>query len=160
MTPNPTSTSRFVMLAVGGLALVAAGASGMYVYLRQTEPGVQSQAQPVVTPVAPASGEITITLTPEAVTRAGIRTARPTLGQLASTVTVPGIGQVRGDVAWGGNWFFIVRDHGQELTAANVGRLTEVSLRIRAAVWERAATSCGARSAVRATRSHRSPPPG
>jgi 4-hydroxyproline epimerase len=27
-------------------------------------------------------------------------------------VSVPGYGKVRGDVAWGGNWFFLARDHG------------------------------------------------
>src|SRR5882724_13626163 len=26
-------------------------------------------------------------------------------------VEVPGYGEVRGDIAWGGNWFFLVRDH-------------------------------------------------
>ena len=29
-------------------------------------------------------------------------------------VEVPGIGEVRGDVAWGGNWFFLVEGHGLE----------------------------------------------
>src|SRR5262249_49992541 len=29
-------------------------------------------------------------------------------------VDVDGIGTVRGDIAWGGNWFFLVGDHGQE----------------------------------------------
>lgn len=35
----------------------------------------------------------------------------------ARAVTVEGerIGSVTGDVAWGGNWFFLVNDHGQEL---------------------------------------------
>src|SRR5881227_603161 len=34
-------------------------------------------------------------------------------------------GSVTGDVAWGGNWFFLVGEHGQELELANVERLTE-----------------------------------
>ena len=29
------------------------------------------------------------------------------------TVQVEGLGPVTGDVAWGGNWFFLVNDHGQ-----------------------------------------------
>jgi 4-hydroxyproline epimerase len=30
-------------------------------------------------------------------------------------VHVPGVGQVRGDVAWGGNWFFLVSQHEQSI---------------------------------------------
>jgi 4-hydroxyproline epimerase len=53
-------------------------------------------------------------------------------------VDVPGIGFVRGDVAWGGNWFFIVHQgHGQELTLANAGRLTDVASRVRGALVAR-----------------------
>ena len=33
----------------------------------------------------------------------------------AVTVDVPGYGPLTGDVAWGGNWFFLVADHGREL---------------------------------------------
>jgi 4-hydroxyproline epimerase len=51
-------------------------------------------------------------------------------------IEVPGIGKVTGDVAWGGNWFFLVRDHGESLELGRVGRLTEVTLRIRAALRE------------------------
>lgn len=39
--------------------------------------------------------------------------------------------QVVGDVAWGGNWFFLVNDHGEDLRLANVERLTTVSWAIR-----------------------------
>jgi 4-hydroxyproline epimerase len=49
-------------------------------------------------------------------------------------VDVRGIGQVTGDVAWGGNWFFLVRDHNESLELSRVGRLTEITLRIRAAL--------------------------
>jgi 4-hydroxyproline epimerase len=40
-------------------------------------------------------------------------------------------GPVTGDVAWGGNWFFLVSDHGQELQLANVARLTAFTEAIR-----------------------------
>ncbi len=49
-------------------------------------------------------------------------------------VDVPGVGLVHGDVAWGGNWFFLVKDHGEALAATNIRRLLEVSGRIREAV--------------------------
>lgn len=51
-------------------------------------------------------------------------------------VEVPGHGPVRGDVAWGGNWFFLVKEHGEALGLAHVARLSELTLRIRAAVNE------------------------
>lgn len=38
---------------------------------------------------------------------------------------------VVGDVAWGGNWFFLVNDHGERLELANVERLTALSWAIR-----------------------------
>ena len=52
----------------------------------------------------------------------------------AVTVQVPGLGPVTGDVAWGGNWFFLVEQHGQNLTLANVEALTEYCWRVRQAV--------------------------
>ena len=49
-------------------------------------------------------------------------------------VDVPGVGPITGDVAWGGNWFFLVEEHGQSLELANVEQLTDLSWRIRQAV--------------------------
>ena len=51
-----------------------------------------------------------------------------------AVVEVSGGGQIRGDVAWGGNWFFLVEEHGEELVLTNVDRLTDLSWRIRQAV--------------------------
>ena len=52
----------------------------------------------------------------------------------AVRVEVPGLGPVTGDVAWGGNWFFLVSQHGQELAPSNVAALMDVSRRIRDAL--------------------------
>jgi len=49
-------------------------------------------------------------------------------------VTVPGLKTYVGDVAWGGNWFFLVQDHGETLRVDNVERLTDVTWRIRQAL--------------------------
>lgn len=49
-------------------------------------------------------------------------------------VYVEGIGAVAGDVAWGGNWFFLVQDHGEEIALGHVGRLTNLSWSIRRAL--------------------------
>ncbi|HJT28991.1 MAG TPA: proline racemase family protein [Pyrinomonadaceae bacterium] len=50
------------------------------------------------------------------------------------TIDVPGVGPVRGDVAWGGNWFFLVNEHSQELEFDNIDRLLEFTLRVREAL--------------------------
>ncbi|HEY4424976.1 MAG TPA: proline racemase family protein [Pyrinomonadaceae bacterium] len=50
------------------------------------------------------------------------------------TIEVPGFGPVRGDVAWGGNWFFLVNEHRQELEFDNIDRLLEFTLRVREAL--------------------------
>jgi 4-hydroxyproline epimerase len=52
----------------------------------------------------------------------------------AVSVKVPGIGPVVGDVAWSGNWFFLIEKHGQELTLPNVDALTDYCWRVRQAV--------------------------
>lgn len=49
-------------------------------------------------------------------------------------VEVEGIGKVIGDIAWGGNWFFLINEHGQELNVTNVESLTEYTWRIRQAL--------------------------
>ena len=46
-------------------------------------------------------------------------------------VTIPDIGVVSGDVAWGGNWFYLVNNLHLELTLAHVEKLTEISWAIR-----------------------------
>jgi 4-hydroxyproline epimerase len=49
-------------------------------------------------------------------------------------VEVPGIGRIHGDIAWGGNWFFLIGDHGQELSLTRVEELTDYTWRVRQAL--------------------------
>lgn len=49
-------------------------------------------------------------------------------------VEVPGYGTAHGDVAWGGNWFFLVSDHGQRVAPDNIARLTQFSSALREAL--------------------------
>lgn len=49
-------------------------------------------------------------------------------------VSVPEMGTVCGDIAWGGNWFFLVSEHGQRIEADNVDTLTQVCLQIKRAL--------------------------
>ena len=44
---------------------------------------------------------------------------------------IPGLGTATGDVAWGGNWFFITEDHGKALELSRVDELTEFAKRLR-----------------------------
>ncbi len=46
-------------------------------------------------------------------------------------VDVPGLGRVRGDVAWGGNWFFLTELASPRVELANVAALTRVAEAIR-----------------------------
>jgi 4-hydroxyproline epimerase len=51
------------------------------------------------------------------------------------TVEVPGAGAVRGDIAWGGNWFFLVEGRADlALELANVEALTDFTWRVRQAL--------------------------
>lgn len=50
------------------------------------------------------------------------------------TVRVPGMGEVTGDVAWGGNWFFLVTSLKPEVSLANVESLTASAWAVRKAV--------------------------
>jgi 4-hydroxyproline epimerase len=60
-------------------------------------------------------------------------------------VSVLGIGEVIGDVAWGGNWFFLVSEHGQDLSLSRVGELTDFTWRIRRALEDHGITGDGGR---------------
>ena len=49
-------------------------------------------------------------------------------------VEVENHGPVTGQIAWGGNWFFLVEDHDQEIDGSKIGELTAFSKRIRQAL--------------------------
>jgi 4-hydroxyproline epimerase len=58
-------------------------------------------------------------------------------------VDVPGLGRITGDVAWGGNWFFLVSDYAGSLDISNVGTLTDHAARIGAALEVQRITGAG-----------------
>jgi proline racemase len=49
-------------------------------------------------------------------------------------VEVPGLGEIGGDVAWGGNWFFLTELPEPALELENLTALTDVTTRIRRAL--------------------------
>jgi 4-hydroxyproline epimerase len=50
------------------------------------------------------------------------------------TVQIPSYGPITGDIAWGGNWFFLVREHGFALNIEQVETLTDFTWEIRRAL--------------------------
>lgn len=59
------------------------------------------------------------------------------------TVDVPGHGPVTGDVAWGGNWFFVCEDHGQPLALARAPALSGFCERVKQALVRAGITGAG-----------------
>jgi 4-hydroxyproline epimerase len=51
-------------------------------------------------------------------------------------IALPGAGEVRGDVAWGGNWFFLADAGAVEISLGNLETLTRLAARLRRAVNE------------------------
>jgi 4-hydroxyproline epimerase len=112
---------------VGYLGMCGHGTIGLITtlaHLGRIGPGEHRLETPVgvITAILHDTGEVTVANVPS------WRAHRQT------SVTVPGFGPVTGDVAWGGNWFFLIEHHGQELSLANVERLTEFCWRVRQAV--------------------------
>jgi 4-hydroxyproline epimerase len=56
--------------------------------------------------------------------------------RLASGVKldIPGYGEVIGDVAWGGNWFYLVEARGVAVSADNAAALTSFAIQVRRAL--------------------------
>ncbi len=61
----------------------------------------------------------------------------------AVSIHVNGHGTVAGDVAWGGNWFFLVGDHGLALRHDNVDALTAYAVAVRQALEAKGVTGEG-----------------
>ncbi|WKD48141.1 proline racemase family protein [Microbulbifer spongiae] len=51
-------------------------------------------------------------------------------------VYVDGFGRFIGDIAWGGNWFFLISEHGQFISQENTDHLTDFCWRVRQALRE------------------------
>ncbi len=117
---------------VGYLGMCGHGTIGLIAslaHLGKIRPGVHRIETPVgiVTTTLHPSGEVTVENVPSFRSAASV------------AVTVPGHGTVHGDIAWGGNWFYLVESHGpgnqgRTLTLANVDQLTEFTWAIRQAL--------------------------
>jgi 4-hydroxyproline epimerase len=112
---------------VGYLHMCVHGTMGLVVtlaHLGRIPPGKHRIDTVVgtVTATLHEEGRVTISNVPSYRTAQGV------------AVNVEGVGTITGDVAWGGNWFFLVNDHGEAIRPDNVERLTKVAWRIRQAL--------------------------
>jgi len=121
---------------VGYLGMCGHGTIGLVAtlsYLKRIAPGEHRIETPVgtISAVLHPNGEVTVN---------NVASYR-----LASNleVNVPGYGVVCGDVAWGGNWFFLVRQHSMELALKNIEDLTNFTWKIRLALREQGITGAG-----------------
>jgi len=112
---------------VGYLGMCGHGTIGLVAtlaHMRRIAPGEHRVETPVGTVGATLheSGEVTLNNV------ASYRSAADI------AVRVAGYGVVRGDIAWGGNWFFLVRHHELELSLSNLEQLTAFTWAIRQAL--------------------------
>ena len=56
------------------------------------------------------------------------------------TVDVPEVGMVTGDIAWGGNWFFLCKTSPFPINLDNERFLTDAALRVQNALWNQGIT--------------------
>ena len=112
---------------VGYLNMCGHGTIGVVatlVHLKRIQPGEHRLETPV--------GTVDTTLHVDGrVSVANVQSYRKAKGV---SIKVEGLGKVTGDVAWGGNWFFLVEEHPFKLDLANVEQLTEATWRMRQAI--------------------------
>jgi len=112
---------------IGYIGMCGHGTIGLVAtlsHLGRIRPGAHRIETPVgiVTATLHENGEVTVENVASWRERKGV------------TVDVPGHGPVTGDIAWGGNWFFLVEQHGQDVALAKAEALAEFSWRVRRAV--------------------------
>lgn len=121
---------------VGYLGMCGHGTIGVMTtlaHLGRIKPGLHKIETPVgiVHATLHDDGTVTVDNVPSYRYRAGVE------------VSVPGYGQVTGDIAWGGNWFFLVGDAPCELTAKNRTELIAAATAIRNALHASGITGSG-----------------
>jgi len=115
---------------VGYLGMCVHGTIGLVVtlaYLGKIKVGDHRIETPVglVTATLHETGEVTVVNVPSYREKSKV------------PVEVPGHGTIHGDIAWGGNWFFLVSDHGKQIVHSKIDELTEFSWAIRQELQKR-----------------------
>lgn len=134
---DPTCAAGVIFFNnVGYLGMCGHGTIGVVAtlsFMKRIAPGEHRIETPVgtVSAVLHANGDVTVN---------NVASYR-----LAANVEVdaPPYGKVNGDVAWGGNWFFLVREHRLELSLKNIENLTNFTWAIRLALRRQGITGAG-----------------
>lgn len=113
------------MCGHGTIGLVATLA-----HMGRIQPGVHSIETPV--------GTVQATLHPDRTVSVRNVPAWRHAKQVA--VDVPGYGVAHGDIAYGGNWFFLMNDHGQRVASDNIAALMAYSCAVSAALADQGIT--------------------
>lgn len=109
---------------VGYLGMCGHGTIGLVAtlaHLGKLEPGTHKIDTPV--------GVVAATLHSDG--RVSIENVASYRTEKAVALTLPSGQTVTGDLAWGGNWFFLCADHEEDIHADNVERLTALAWEIR-----------------------------
>jgi 4-hydroxyproline epimerase len=121
---------------VGFLGMCGHGTIGLITtlsHMGRIQPGEHRIETPVgtVTSILHTDGAVTVNNVPS------YRTAEKV------PIDIPGFGKVHGDIAWGGNWFFLIEDHKQDLSLHNVEALTNFTWAVRRALVSNGITGTG-----------------
>jgi 4-hydroxyproline epimerase len=140
LTPPLSSDSAAAVIFfnnVGYLGMCGHGTIGLVVtlaHLGRIQPGAHRIETPVgtVTATLHDNGEVSVANVPSYRHAANV------------AVTVPNLGIVKGDIAWGGNWFFLINNseegHDQHLALDNIEALTDFTWRVRQALTQQGIT--------------------
>jgi 4-hydroxyproline epimerase len=125
---DPTCAAAVIFFNnIGYLNMCGHGTIGLVVtlaHLGRIRPG----SHRIQTPV----GVVTTTLHDDgSVSVANVPSYRK---QKSLQIQVPQLGSIQGDIAWGGNWFYLIEHHDQALDLSRVDALTDFTWRIRQAI--------------------------
>ncbi|MHC8351461.1 4-hydroxyproline epimerase [Pseudomonas sp. RT4P38] len=107
------------MCGHGTIGLVASLA-----HLGKIRPGVHSIETPVGTVQATLHEDHSVS----------VRNVPAYRYRKALALQVPGVGKVVGDIAWGGNWFFLIAEHGLDIAGDNLEALTAYTFAVQQAL--------------------------
>jgi 4-hydroxyproline epimerase len=125
---DPTCSAGVIFFNnVGYLNMCGHGTIGLVrtlAYVGRLQPGPHRIDTPV--------GVVGATLHPDG--RVSVQNVPSYRAEKNYAVCVDGSGKVTGDIAWGGNWFFLIENHGLQINSENRPALTDYCLRVKQAL--------------------------
>jgi 4-hydroxyproline epimerase len=125
---DPTCSAGVIFFNnVGYLSMCGHGTIGLVrtlAYLGRLQPGPHRIDTPV--------GAVGATLHTDG--RVSVENVASYRAEKGFVVPVDGLGKIAGDIAWGGNWFFLIENHGLEIALKNRDELTDYCVRVKQAL--------------------------